>query len=135
MFMLFYSIYTQQYQQAMVAENQAEWSLLADKLADEINTAAFAGDGFERRIIYPSTLPGVINYTVLVNNVSGSIDVSVVPSQGETYTYSAYLLTRNVSGESAFATSRGFWIDASRGYAYLANANGTVVVTQLRENR
>jgi len=131
-FIIFYALFAQQYSESAKKRAQVEAVNLADRFAEEINIAARAGDGYERRITYPRTIAGAEEYSLEINNASGSVDVAVVLGPGNIFYYSSPTLTRNITGESMYASPRGFYVEITRGYAFIENRNGEIVVRQLR---
>jgi len=133
-FITFYALFSQQYGESSNRHVQAQGIGVADHIAAEINEAARAGDGYVRRITYAQDLFGVENYSIVVNNVSGSVDVALVFFTNKEFDYSSPTITRAIQGEARYTDTprNGFYIEASRGYAYLENRNGTVFVTQMR---
>ncbi|VVC72277.1 Uncharacterised protein [uncultured archaeon] len=132
-FLVFYAVFAQQYADSMRSQAMNEGASVADMIAGEIDLAARAGDGYERRITYPTSIPGVLSYELIVNNRSGSVDISMTLGVGtQQYNYSSPTLTRNISGEQRYAVDDGFWLEIERGYAYLENDNGTISIVQMR---
>ena len=133
-FVIFYAVFAQQYGDSVRRQAQADGISLADSIAWEINIAARAGDGYQRQVSYAGTIGGVSNYSLLVNSVSGSVDLTMNFAPGNSYQYTAPLLTRNVTGESQFAlpNNGGFTLQPERGYMFVENRMGQVFVSQLR---
>lgn len=136
-FITFYALFAQQYGEGARREVQAEGVSIADGIASEIGEAARAGDGYSRRFTYPQDLFGVQNYSLIVNNVSGTVDLTIVFFANKEFNYSSPVITRAIQGEQRYATQNGFWMvdstkEIPRGYAYAENRNGTVFITQMR---
>jgi len=132
LFVIFYAIFAQQYSESTNRLAEAEAVSLADRFAEEINIAARAGDGYERVVVYPRTIAGAKAYSLEVNNVSGSVDLTVVMGHDSMFYYSSPTLTRNITGERMYSSPNGFYIEVARGYAFIENRNGEIVITQLR---
>ena len=131
-FVIFYAVFAQQYGESVRRQAQADGISLVDNIAWEINIAARAGDGYQRQVYYSGTIGGVSNYSLLVNNVSGSVDLVMNFAPGNSYQYTAPLLTRNVTGERQFAAAGGFALQPERGFMLVENRKGQVFVSQLR---
>jgi len=131
-FVIFYAVFAQQYGDSVRRQAQADGISLADSIAWEINIAARAGDGYQRQVSYAGTIGGVSNYSLLINNVSGSVDLTMNFAPGNSYQYTSPLLTRNVTGERQFSATGGFTLQPERGYMFVENREGQVFVSQLR---
>jgi hypothetical protein len=132
-FIIFYAILAQTYADSIRKETLSEGISLADGIAAEIDVAARAGDGYNRKITYSTVVMGGQSYNLSVNNRSGSVEFNM--DLGESiapFYYSAPTLARSIVGESMFATVDGFAIEAERGYAYIENRNGTIHFVQMR---
>ena len=139
-FLLFYAMFAQQYANAVRQQAFSDGISMADRIASELDIAARAGDGYQRRITYATSIPGAMNYTFKINNQSGSVDLEMDLGNDAIFSYSSPTLTRNITtGELRYdaGDGTGFWlvntaIESPRGSAYVENVNGTVTVTQMR---
>jgi len=132
MFVIFYGIFAQQYSESVRKQAQSDGVSLADRLAQEISIAARAGDGYARRVYYPTKIPGAITYSLEINNRSGSVDLLMVLGGGAVFQYSAPALTRTISGETQYESANGYSLLIARGATYVENRGGVVVINQTR---
>lgn len=134
-FIIFYALFAQQYGESARRQAEADGATLSQQLAEEINIAARAGDGYSRRISYPSRIPGAINYSIEVNNRSGSVDLAMEMAPGSIFIYSAPTITRNITGELAYASANGYSLLIIRGAAFIENRGGVIVINQTKAVR
>ena len=134
-FIIFYALFAQQYGESARRQAETDGTTLTQQLAEEINIAARAGDGYSRKISYPSRIPGAISYNLTVNNRSGSVDLAMEMSPGSFYLYSAPTLTRNITGEPAYESTNGYSLLILRGAAYVENRGGIIVINQTKAVR
>jgi len=132
MFVVFYAIFAQQYGESVRRQAQSDGVALADKIAWEINIATRAGDGYQRQVQYQGKIPGTVSYTLLINNASGSVDLSMNMGTGTPYQYTSPLLTRNITGETEFQAANGFTLQPERGYLFVENRRGGIIISQMR---
>ncbi len=132
LFIVFYAVFAQQYGESVRKQAESEGIRVADNIAAEISLAAQSGDGYSRKITYPSRLAGAINYSLELNNRSGSVDLEAAFGGDDFFQYSAMAVTRNITAESQFASPNGYYLDVPRGAAYIENHNGAIVVSQIK---
>jgi len=132
MFVLFYAIFAQQYNESARRQAQADGVNLAERLAEEVSIAARAGDGYSRRVTYPTKMPGVVSYTLEANNRSGSVDIVMNMGAGSYFYHSATALTRNITGEPQYASANGYSLLIARGATFIENRGGVVVINQTK---
>ena len=131
-FITFYGIFAQQYGESVKKQAEAESMAVADAIAEEMSIAARAGDGYSRRITYPTRISGAITYNIELNNVSGSVDISAALGTNNVFAYAAPVATNAISGEPEYASPNGFSVLVSKGFAYVENREGRVVFNQTR---
>lgn len=131
MFVLFYALFAQQYGESMRRQAESGGVNLAERLAGEINIAARAGDGYSRRVSYPTRIPGAISYSMEINNRSGSVDISMAMG-GYIFYHSAPALTRNITGEPQYESANGYSLLIARGATYIENRGGVIVINQTK---
>jgi len=130
-FALFYWIFFLQYAGYVKHENELEGIAVADYLSREIGVASRAGDGYSKQLFFPAKLPGASDYSLLVNNVSGSVDIELVFSEANVFYYSSRMYTRDVGGGLEYGASNGFYVNKSAS-VFLENHGGYVFVNQDR---
>ncbi len=134
-FIIFYALFAQQYGEGARRQAETDGTTLTQQLAEEINIAARAGDGYSRKISYPARIPGAINYSLEINNRSGSVDLAMEMGSGSFFLYSAPTLTRNITGEPAYASAYGYSLIIARGAAYVENRGGMIIINQTKAVR
>ena len=131
-FIIFYALFAQQYSEGAQRQAKSDAISIADRIAGEINIAARAGNGYERKFEYPRKIPGATGYNISINNASGSVDVLMILGDGNVFEHTSPTLTRNITGEAIYATTSGYYLEMERGYAYVENRNGVIAITQMR---
>ncbi len=141
--MLIFTIFVANFSQQRSAEMERSKEALADSVgeqfASELNLAARSGTGYSRKIIYPVMLDGVTPYTIILNNISKSVDIQF--SLGTVnYSHSFPVITTNVVVVPSIVatlpdgTPYGYVLQGSNysfsgGQMYAQNINGMIVIS------
>jgi hypothetical protein len=141
MFTLFVASFTQQRSMEMQEAKISLADSIGEQFANELNLAARAGNGYSRKIIYPVRLDGVTPYTIILNNISKSIDIQF--SMGAiNYSHSFPIVHSNVIVEPPIivklpnGSAYGYVLHSSnftfsRGEMYIQNNNGWILTSTL----
>lgn len=141
--MLVFTVFVASFGQQRAIEVQNAKIAMADsvgeQMANEVNFAARAGNGYSRKVIYPVMLQGVTPYNMTLNNISKSIDVQF--SLGTVnYSHSFPIITSDVIVSPSIAailpngSPYGYVLQSSNfsfstGQLYIQNLNGVIVIS------
>jgi hypothetical protein len=141
--MLIFTIFVAGFgQQRSVEMEQAKMALadsIGEQFAYEMNLAATSSSGYSRRVTYPLLLDGVTPYTIVLNNISNSVDIQF--SMGTlNYSHSFPIITANVKAQPEISaklpngTAYGYILHSSNqsfstGRIYIQNINGLIVAS------
>jgi hypothetical protein len=141
--MLIFTLFVASFTQQRSAEMESSKVMLADSVgeqfASELNLAAKSGSGYSRRIVYPVLLDGVTPYSIIINNISKSIDVQFQMGKAN-YSHSFPVVSTNVIVQPRVdavlpnGTAYGYVLHSSTygfstGQIYAQNINGMVVLS------
>jgi len=143
--MLIFTILILSFTQQRSAEIQMSKIRLADSIGDrfayELNLAARSGNGYSRKMNYPITLDGITPYSVILNNISRTIDINFTIG-ATNYTHSFPVINTNVVVNPNIpailpnGTSYGYVLHSksfnfSRGDMYIQNIDGAILISTI----
>ena len=143
--MLIFTIFVLSFAQDRSAEIQASKVRLADSIGDrfayELNLAATSGNGYSRKMNYPLTLDGITPYTIILNNISRTIDINfTVGATNYTHSFPVIntnvLVTPNIPAILPNGTPYGYVLHStnlqfSRGDMYIQNIDGEILISTI----
>ncbi|MEM3400367.1 MAG: hypothetical protein QXP42_06055 [Candidatus Micrarchaeia archaeon] len=106
---------------------------LGFQVAEEIDNAVRAGDGYMRNFTIPSRAEGFMTYTLVINTLSGSVDIYYEENQSD---ISLPILTKNITvSPTNFAylqngTEYGYTLNNTLRNIFIRNRNGTIEIYQ-----
>lgn len=143
--MLMFTVFVLGFSQQRSAEIQNAKVHLADSVgemfASELNSAARAGNGYSRKIIYPVRLDGVTPYTVILNNISNTLDIQfTLGSTNYSHSFPVISTRAVVNPELPVllpnGTGYGYLLHSdnltfSKGDMYIQNIDGAILISTL----
>jgi hypothetical protein len=138
-FTVFVATFSQQRSAEMERSKIASADSVGEQFSYELNLAARAGSGYSRRIVYPVLLDGVTPYTIILNNISKSIDIQFSLGTAN-YSHSFPVITDSVmvipqiNATLPDGTEYGYVVQSSNesypgGRVYVQNVNGMIVIS------
>lgn len=143
--MLIFTIFVLSFAQDRSAEIQVSKVRLADSIGErfayELNLATRSGNGYFRKMNYPTTLDGITPYTIILNNISKTVDINFTVG-ATNYTHSFPVINSNavvsppVLAVLPNGTAYGYVLHStdmqfSSGNIYIQNMDGTNVISTI----
>jgi hypothetical protein len=138
-FTIFIASLAQQRSVEMENSKVAQADSVGEQFANELSLAARSGNGYSKKIVYPILLGGLTPYTIILNNLSKSVDIKF--SLGTVnYSHSFPIITSNIVVEPRInailpnGTAYGYILQSSdqsfsTGQIYAQNLNGRIVIS------
>ena len=138
-FTVFVASFTQQRSAEMERSKVAAADAVGGQFSNELDFAARAGNGYSKKFVYPLLLNGVTPYSIIMNNLSKSVDIRFSLGTAN-YSHSFPIITSNVmvipsiNATLPNGTQYGYILQSSNysfstGEMYVQNLNGMIIVS------
>lgn len=143
--MLIFTIFVLSFTQQRAIEIQNARIMLADSVGErfayELNLAAQSGNGYSRKIIYPTRLDGITPYTVILNNLSNTVDLQfTMGAMNYSHSFpiinSFVIVNPNITVFLPNGTAYGYLLHSdnlsfSKGQMYIQNIDGAIMISTI----
>jgi hypothetical protein len=139
MFTIFVASFSQQRSAEMMNSQIAAADSVGERFANELNLAARSGSGYSRKVVYPALLGGTTPYTIIMNNLSKSVDIqfslgTVNYSHSFPIITSSVMVVPRINATLPNGTAYGYVLQSSnttisQGQVYAQNLNGMIVIS------
>jgi len=144
MFTVFVASFAQQRSAEMERSKVAAADAVGEQFSNELDFAARAGNGYSKKFVYPLLLNGVTPYSIIMNNLSKSVDIQFRLGTAN-YSHSFPIITSNVlvipsiNATLPNGTQYGYILQSSNqsfstGQIYAQNLNGRIVISMFPFN-
>jgi hypothetical protein len=138
-FTVFVASFTQQRSAEMERSKVTAADVVGRQFSNELDFAARAGNGYSKKFVYPLLLNGVTPYSIIMNNLSKSVDIQFNLGTAN-YSHSFSIITSNVlvipsiNATLPNGTQYGYILQSSNysfstGEIYVQNLNEMIIVS------